>query len=104
MNPERSRIAIDTKCHHSTSEITQTKVAGRPIGGQVEFITCTVGDTTYSGCSRTALSVVARGAVRPRSARRRLLDTQHSNRGSKGARELAAGVIRGLDGDDDAVA
>src|SRR2546423_6046174 len=32
MNPERSRIAIDTKCHHSTSEITQTKVDGRPIG------------------------------------------------------------------------
>src|SRR5437899_12578704 len=25
MNPERSRIAIDTKCHHSTSEITHTR-------------------------------------------------------------------------------
>ena len=33
--------------------LEQTKIDGRPIGWQVEFITCTVGDTTYSGCSRS---------------------------------------------------
>ena len=94
MNPERSRIAIDTKCHHSTSEITQTKVDGRPIGWQVEFITCTVGDYLFRVFSIPPLCVVVRGV--PRSARRRLLDTQHSNRCSKLGTGAGAEIIPGL--------
>jgi len=93
MNPERSRIAIDTKCHHSTSEITQTKVDGRPIGWQVEFITCTVGDTTYSGCSRSALSVVR---VEPSGRAVRLAECCAGSIRIGRARELTAEIIPGL--------
>src|SRR5437762_14237491 len=97
MNPERSRIAIDTKCHHSTSEITQTKIDGRPIGRQVELITCTVGDTTYSGCSRSrpfALWRVAFRAVRVAGCWTRSLRIG----GRSWARELAADTTPGLRG------
>src|SRR5438046_6443083 len=95
MNPERSRIAIDTKCHHSTSEITQTKIDGRPIGWQVEFITCTVGDTTYSGCSRSRPFALWR--VEFRAVRVAGCWTRSIRIGVRSwARALAAEIIAGL--------